>query len=792
MIKSYIKVVFRSILRNKLFSSINIIGLGISMSVGLLLITFLADLISYDRFHDKGDRIYRVFTSSSGGDAPNMRFASTSVRAGMEIKASASGVKQVVMLRRGFGGNVKVDGHNLFQRGMWATESFFDVFSFKLIDGDAATALKEPYSIVLTERSAHRIFGNTDVVGKTIQIDTSNYKVTGLMEDVPKLSHMKFEALVSFSTVELISPDADGGFLSWRSIFQTYVYLLLPEKHDVGALQANLDKISERENAALDRQKIMLHLQPMLDIALGENLVNPIGQTMPKLAVWILVGLSAIVLISACFNFTNLSLASLLRRSRDAGIRKVVGGLPGHILRQNLLESIVISLIALLFAVIIFLLIRPQFLLLTPFLSELISMNISLVTALCFIGLAIFVGLIAGIIPSVVLSRINPLQVLADASGMKVYGKISLRKLLVIIQYVFSLIFIVTTLMGYKQYRYFLDYDLGFNTENIINIHVRPDKADRLNNELSQLSEVEQTSRSLMLNGIASFSTIDLKYKDPQDSARVFYNTVSQGYLPLHDYQFIAGGNFKPSGETADHGVVVNEELLKRFSIGSPLQAIGEFVVFKGEKFPIIGVVKDFHHGTLETRIGPFVFRNAEKGLGVLNVKINGDWSVAIAKMDNIWKTIDDGSPLQASVYTDEIRRSYQPYVILTKVTGFLAFLAVCIASIGLFGMAVFGTDARKKEISIRKVMGASETTLVVFLSKGFFILIGFASLLAFPITYIFFSRVVFPMITYHAQLTAMELGEGLIVVTMVAFIMVCSQTIKAAKANPGRVLRKD
>jgi putative ABC transport system permease protein len=795
MLYSYIKTAIRSIVKNKLFSAINIIGLSISMSVGLLMIAFMSDLFSYDRFHENAKTIYRVTTTRFNNDGSQMNFASTSVNAGKQIKELVSGVSDVVIMRRGFSGYAAIGESTMPVRGFWATENFFKMFTFPLIHGDAATALAEPFSLVLTEKAALRLFGDTNVSGKLIKIDTSNYLITGVMKDVPKFSHMKFEALISFSTVEIIKPAADGGFLSWESTFQNYVYTTIQEGTGVASVQSSLNKICDKENAALDKKKIHLSLQPLLAIALGENLVNPIGQTIPKIAVWILGGLSLVVLVSACFNFTNLSIARMLRRSREVGIRKVIGAQKSHVIRQYLFESVVTSLLALIFAFLLFLLIRPEFLVLTPFLNELIALDLSISTTFYFIILAVVVGMVAGALPALLLARISPIQILDGISSIKVYRNITIRKVLIVSQYMFSLLFITITIIGYKQYKHLLTADTGFRIENILNIRVPQDKIDAFQNALQEIAEIQGISRSLMVNGVASFTVTTIKYNDPLDSARVFYNSVSTDYIPNHDYTIIAGRNFSSATGALDRGLVVNEQLLKRFNIagGDPRKAIGEILIMNKEETPIIGVLKDFHHGTMESRIESFIFRHAISGLGLLNVRvISSNWSATIAKIEKTWLAIDNTTPLQATLYTDEIKSSYQPYSIMLKLIGFLAFVTTSIASMGLFGMVVFGTDSRIKEMSIRKVMGASERNLIYLLSRNFLALILFASILAIPAAYIFFDKVVFSNIAYHAMLGPLELFIGLAFVLVVALLMIGSQTIRVARSNPGDVLRKE
>ncbi|AYB29916.1 FtsX-like permease family protein [Chryseolinea soli] len=792
MIGSYIKTSGRSIVRHKLFSAINIAGLAVSMSVGLVVIVFISDLMSYDMFHERRDRIYRLITTNGTMDC-----ASTSVVAGKKIDETVSGIEALTLLRRGFGGDVTVGQATLPIGGLWADASFFEVFTFPLLYGDPATALKEPYSLVLTEQSAKKIFGVTDVLGRSVKMDTLNYVITGVLKDIPKMSHLRFESLASFSTIELQKPDTDGGFMSWGSIYMNYVYMVLQKGTDPSVLQTSLDKISTAENKNLPDSKISLSLQPLADIAIGKSLVNQIGPVMNAAAIWTLAGLAGVVILSACFNYTNLSVARAFRRSREVGIRKIIGAGKGHVAGQFLMESVIISLMALVVSFLLFLFLRTQFISLHSFIENLANLKLSPGIVLSFIAFAIAVGIMAGIIPALLFSRINPNRVLKDASSLKLFRHVNLRKGLIVVQYVFSLIFITSTLVGYKQYKSFLAFDLGFTTENILNINLQGNKADVVIKELKEIPEVEAASQSLIVMSLGQIYGLPLKYEKTNDSANVWLNIINEQYLPLHHHTLLAGKNFTPKPEGAvESETIVNERLLKRFNIanGDPTKAIGEEVTIGGHKLTIVGVVKDFHYETVEDSIEPMAFRYfANTNYGYVNVKINNhDLLATRARIEAAWRKVDKVHPLDAKFYDDQIEQAYGAFSMMLKVIGFLAFLAVCISSMGLFGMVVFTTETRLKEISIRKVLGASESKLIFLLSKGFILLLSIAAGVALPVTYLFFDKVVLANFVYHDPIGWPEMVIGFLSVMTIAFLMVGSQTFKVARSNPAEVLKRE
>ncbi len=799
MISSYLKTFRRGLVRNKLFSFINIFGLAVSMSVGLLVVAFLLDLRSYDDFQLKKDRIYRVNTSYTTPTQSPMELASTSVKVGRKIRESITGVEDLTILRKGFYGDAKVGDNYLPLDATWADESFFKVFTFPLLKGDPASALKEPYSLVLTEKTAKKLFGEVDALGKIVKFDTTNYLVTGIAQDVPKFSHIRFDALISFSTADATLGKGDPNFYGWDNVWQNYVYLTLPENTDSKALQTNLDRLSAQENKAFTDKSFSSNLQPIKTIALGKDHSNSIGPNIKPIVVWILGGLAFVIILSACFNYMNLSIARSLRRAREVGIRKIIGAPGSHIFGQFMSESVFTALLSLIFSILFFLFLRKQFLDLNPFLSELVSLELSFKLILNFLLMAIGVGIIAGFFPALFFSRINALQVVKDNSKFKVFRHVNIRKALIVIQYSLSLIFIAATLIGYRQYKGFLTYDLGFKTDNILNIRLQGNKVDLFIKELSEIPAVQGVSKSMMITSLGSIHGTQLKYinaKDnTQDSAMVWLNIVDEQYLPIHQHKLLAGTNFKlhtKNGEERE--IIVNEQVLKRFNIakGNPQKALGEQVVVDGQKLNIIGVLKDFHYGTMENKIEPVMFRySAEPHGGHVNVKIEStDLPATMASIENAWRKIDKVHPIDATFYNDQIEKAYSQFSVMVKVIGFISFLAICIASLGLFGMVVFTTEVRLKEISIRKVLGATESGLIYLLSRGFLVLLGIATLIALPATYIFFDKVILTKFAYHLPLQFYEFLVPLLVLVVLASILIGSQTLKAARSNPVKNLK--
>ena len=797
MLGSYLKTSGRNVMRNKLFSSINIIGLAISMSVGLMLIAFVHDLFSYDKFHERGDRIYRLTSLPSFNHELSNKFASTSVKAGRLIREKVSGVEETTIIRGNFGGDAKFDDKVIPVEGIWADPSFLRMFSFPMLKGDPATALKDPYSIVLTETSAKKLFGDGEALGRIISFDTLDYHVTGVLKDIPFFSYLRFESLGSFVTIENLKKD-DKFFNTWGNMWSNHVFVQLPPDSDLASVQRQLDAIAAEENKVDENTQISLGLQPLHQMVLGPDLSNAHGPGMPILVVWIIAGLALVVILSACFNYTNLSIARSLRRFKEVGLRKVIGAGKGQVRQQFLAEAIIVSLAALLFSFVIFLTLRVQFLNMAPELPNMVKLELTPAMVIAFIGFAVAVGILAGFMPAFFFAKVNIIQALKNTSTVKVFRHLNVRRSLVVVQYTLTLIFITGTFVAYTQYKEMLAFDLGFKTDNILNIKMIGNNPERLVRKLEEMPEVTDISRSLMITSVGSYWGGHVKYQDSKDSTRVWYNVVDENYFPLHEHKLVAGGNFvaRPTTKEATSEIIVNQQLIKRFNVGGndPEKAIGEELEVDGKKLKIVGVLQDFHYGKVDSPIDPVAFTFwTEKDDGYLNVKVKSeDILGTMARLETAWKSIDHVHPFDAKFYKDSIEKAYSEMSAMIKIIGFLSFLAISIASMGLFGMVVFTTETRLKEISIRKVMGASSGNLVFLLSRGFFILLCISAAIAIPITYLFFEGVVLSNFPYHSPIGVVELFGGLLCVLVIAFIMIGSQTLKATRSNPAQVLRSE
>lgn len=796
MLGSYLKTSGRNIYRNKFFSAINIIGLAVSMSVGLLMIGMMTDILAYDKFHEKHDRIYRMVSRYEYNKRQDNDFhATTSMRAAKLLKSSVSGPEDVAILSNQFSGDLAAGDKTIPLRGLMADESFFNVFSFELIKGNPATALKNPFSLVLTETAARKLFEDQNVLGKTVKFNNDrDYTITGIVKDVPKFSHITFDMLGSLSTRE-ITESNNPRELQWDNMWSTFAYVLMPTGGDLNSLRKNLNEMSAREDKTVKLTHIQLDLEPMVGIIAGENRSNQMGPVIGSTVIKIFGAMTFIVLLSACFNYTNLSIARSFKRSKEVGIRKTIGALRSHVAMQFIVESILISLLALLIAFLIFLVIKPHFLQMEYSLQTLLTLDLSPFLVMSFIAFAVLVGFFAGLFPAMFFSKLNAIQVLKNLSSRSIIKGLTMRKTLIVFQYAISIIFITGTSIIYKQYKHFLAFDLGFTTDNIVNIKLQGLSPEVLEKELREMPEVKEISASQLIMSVGNYYGVNVKYNQ-HDSAWIFSNAINERYLPVHNIKLLAGRNFNEgSAEALQSEIIVNTALLKRFNLSAanPEKAIGERVKVEGSDMEIVGVVDDFVYGRANSKTNNEVVLRYVKTPDFLNVKVSdSDWLIIKAKLESIWKRLDDVHPLDARLYTSEIEESYQGLQASIKLGGFIAFLVIAISSVGLLGMVVYTTETRIKEVSIRKVLGATEGGILLLLGRGFFILIAIAATIALPATYLFFDRIMLPQIGNPAPLALPEFLLGILVIVTIAVLMICSQTFKVAKANPANVLKAE
>ncbi len=802
--KNYLKTSVRSIRRHALFTGINVVGLAISMSVGILMIVLLSELYSYDEFHEKKDRTYRVTTSRQAlfqGEADYLATASHYIAD--QIEAQVPAVEHVLVLRRNLTADLRTEEKAMAISGYYATASFFDVFSFTLKKGNPQTALENPGAIILTESAARKLFGDSDPIGKIVNVEGNQDfqigTIAGIVEDPPINSHLNFEMLVSMKTMENSLVERRRNIRHNPGAYaQSYVYLVLKEEAEVEQIEALMADMMADHNAR--RAPMTLSLQPMKKFVTADAGNQP-GPTFSKQKIDMMMGLTLIVLLSACFNYTNLSLARALRRSKEISVRKVTGATGFQIFSQFMTEAVLLSFIALIAGTGLFILIKPQFLSL-PGLTRgdrtMFLLDIDLVLLAWFFLFAAIVGCVAGFFPALSLSRLKANTLFNDVSKIRLLSGVNVRQVLVIFQFALSVGLIMCAVLIHKQYKYALNYNLGYDTENIVNITIEGDYMDALEHEYAKLSEVVATSKSSVILGTRWLELGEAFSEDKSESIMFSSNYIGTNYLEMHGFELLAGTGFSaPLREgQAQNSIVVNETFLKELNLGSPEEAIGKSIWYFGERKMIIqGVVKDFISMSLNAEAPKaFVFLNANVNQSrILGVKIAGtNLPATMEKLEKSYKELDPVHPFQATFYDDRIAGTYESSKTTYTIISFLAFLAISISTLGLLGMAVYTTETRMKEISIRKVLGAGISDLMLLLSRSFLVMIFIAAAIAVPCALYIVDDMILNEFLYRTETGLMEMLSGFIIVMLITALTVGWQVRTAAVQNPADLLREE
>jgi putative ABC transport system permease protein len=794
MLKSYLLIASRSLAKHKFFTIINVLGLAIGMSVSLLFIAMITFVSTYDEFHENKDRIYRVISKTNLGD--NQEFARTPQPLAEKLKSEYPGIEDVIRISNELSGEADYDGKQIPMEGFFVDSQFLNVFSFPLLKGNATTVLENPHSMVITEAGAERMFGDADPIGKVIKMkEFGEFEITGVLKKLPKNSHMQFEILVPFQALEILG--LSQGFVSsnkrWEDL-NIYSYLLLPNSFssdEPERIISFMNKIAKGVYKKDAEFRATFDLQPLPDIAPGPDLAYEIGPVWDIPSFIIFGVLTLLILLPACFNYTNISISRALKRSKEIGLRKVVGGQRNQIFIQFILETVIVTLTALGVSYLFFAISRNEF---TSMIvaSQFLDLTPTVTTIIYFIGFAILVGFVAGVVPALYFSKLNPVQALKSKSSSKASKGSFLRKSLIVGQFALSLGFIMAVGITAKQHIATLNYNFGFDQANILDVELQGVDPNIFRNEFSKLSTVQTVSMSSGIMGAFSGASTWIQKEESKDSVEVMQMFVDHNYLANLKLKLIAGNTFPEQLDNREHFVIVNEEFLKTFKIGNPVEALDKSIMVSGAgELKIIGVAKDFHFADLRMPIQPFFFRYDTKLFNYANLKVaSNDMHAAIANMEAAWKTIGGEKKFEARFFDDEIEEAYSVFHSMIKICGFLGFLAITISCLGLLGMVVYATETRIKEIGVRKVMGASSSTIAILLSKDYLKLMLIATVIATPLTYLFFDVLLFGEQYYRIAIGAFEIIASILLMFVLGVGTILSQTIKAARANPVDTLR--
>ncbi len=808
MIKHYFKIAFRNLWKNKGFSAINIIGLAVGLATCLLMLFYVTDELSYDKFNEKADRIYRVDGDIKfGGNHFVLAVAPDPM--GPVLKNDFPQVEQYVRFR-GYGGLlVKKGNQNIAEdRVIYADSTLFDVFTLPMIQGDPKTALKDPKSIVITESTAEKYFHSADAVGKNLIInDTSNFKVTGVIKDIPRQSHFNFDFFVSMSTTD------ESRQNTWVSNnFNTYI--VLKKGTDPKKLSAQFPALVDKYVGPQVKQLMNINmdefaksgnfdtynLTPLTSIHLHSNKAAELGVNGNIEFVYIFSFIAALILLIACVNFMNLSTARSSNRAKEVGVRKVLGSLRKYLIAQFLTESILISFIALVLAVIIASLMLPYFNQLSGKQLDLhVFSNPWLFPTL--IGLMLVVGIVAGSYPAFFLSAFNPVEVLKGklAKGFKSNW---LRSGLVVFQFFISIALIIGTIVIYNQLQYIRSKHLGYSRDQVLiikNSYPLGKSATTFKDEVLQISGVQKATMTGFLptsdkrtdSPLFPDATLDQKHAV---SSQIW--TVDENYIPALDMSMAKGRNFSKEFKTDSTGVILNEAAAKLLDFAEPINKTLYYMRNLQDNkdliaYHIVGIVKNFNFNSLREEVTPLALVYGEQN-GSIAFKINTtNIPGLISQIENKWKAMAAGQPFNYSFMNDDFNNTYKSEQQTGKIFISFAILAIFIACLGLFGLVTYAAEQRTKEIGIRKVLGADVSSIVNLLSKDFLKLIIIAAFIAFPVSW-WAMHTWLEHFAYRVSITwwVFVISGGMAL--LIALITVSFQAIKAAVANPVESLRTE
>lgn len=813
MFQNDLRIAFRNLRTNKFFTLLNVVGLALGMSACLTVILIIKDQLSYEKFHSNAASTYRLLCQADSRDEDGRaKFASTPFPLGETLVNDFAVAEKSTRLICGLNDNDATTATNqtLPISGYFAEPSFFEVFSFQLDVGNAATALSEPYTIILEKKTAVRFFGDQNPIGQTLAIKGwGTYRVTGVAALPAGKSHIGFECLASMSSVSAVEaaykPNEEENKIvgNWENRFMTHNYVRLRPGKTQADLEAALLVLSEKRSKANKLgENIHFFAQNLLKITPApELLANEIGFGLPWIFIWVLAAFVVLLTIFPCLNYANLAVARALARAKEVGVRKVSGARDSDLKRLFLTESVLTSLFALSLAWVLHLVLNGF--IKQNILSEInnrgtepISFEADATTWLVFILFGITVGLFAGWLPAHRLSKMHAATALrGEMSGHNKSGsRFGWRAMMTVGQFAVSLIFMIVVATLWNQMQFMTLANYGFQKENLLTLDLKGNTASTLAAEIAQDHRVKGVCASSILIAGNSLQGTDIQREPGGEKTQLFFIHTDQNYVPVMGLRLVAGENFpEDSNPKQEQYILLNEKAVTQYQFGTPAEAIGK-TLWLTDSTPVTvrGVLADFNFRPLNETIKPFALRFSPKDCGVLQIRLNpGDPAPALASIESIWKKTDAVHPFEAAFMEEKIRRAYSAIKILGGLIGFFALLGLSLASLGMLGMVTYMVGAKVKEIGVRKVVGASVGQVVLLISRRFLVLLGVAVGLAVPIGW-FLSNFMLDFFAYRIPVGFSILASSSSILLFFGLMAIGVQTVRAALANPVKSLRSE
>lgn len=788
MFSNNLKLALRVFWKNKTYSLLNIFGLALGFGCCMLIGLYIQHELSYDRYHEKHERIYRMANQVTGASYENGIAKVTApwgAEAGRTIPEIESVCRFVIFGRSVFR---KGDLNGYESYGYFADSTAFGIFSWPLIQGNPQTALTQPNSIVLTPELAGKYFGDQDPMGQPITIDDEEYQVTGIMKNIPEQSHFQVNYLVSLSSYS--HPRMDD-WIQWN---QFYTYLLLRDDTRPETVETKLQVMIEQNLEPEQAEVTHPFLQPLADIHLHSKLHREIS-TNSDISYIYLFGLVALfILVIACFNFINLSTARAVHRAKEVVMRKVTGASRASLVRQYLGESYLLVF----FSAILALALASSFLpKLNAFLGSDLEFNVAENWLLAggLIILTLFVGLLSGAYPAFVLSGFRPGKILKG--GQSFAGKAALRKGLVVAQFTIAVFLIIGAMVITGQLDYIQHKNLGFNKEQVVVIQLRDQesvrRASTIKEEISNLDGVEQVSVSANRPGGSDYGVPYVAVGLPEDQQPAMRCLViDPDFLDTYQMDLTLGRGFRADMPTDSSAYLINETAAKQLGWEDPLTHQLSMPAVDREPGPIVGVVKDFHFRSLQEPIAPLYFFMEAGWYSEISVRLRADGiDKTLAQIERKWAEFEPGQPFAYRFFDQSFDSLHAAEERTATIINWFTVIAIVITVLGLFGLSTYTAERRTREIGIRKVLGASVTSLVGMLSRDFLSLVIFGFLLAIPLAWVV-SRQWLSNYAYRIELTWEYFALAGLIAVLVAFLTVSYQSLRAALVNPVESLKNE
>lgn len=809
MIRNYLKIAFRNLMKHKFISAINLFGLSIGVTCCLLILTYILHELSYDRYHKNAERIYRVqrtFINPESGDI-NLRLGAVAPPFAPLLQNDFKEIKTFTRFLSNGNTTFRYEEKRFNEPDAYfADEHLFDVFDVEVTRGNPAKALSEPYTVMLSEKVARKYFGTDDPLNKVVRLDNQlDVKVTGVFRSFPSHSHIHPEIMISFNTLKDTAVYGEERLRTNWGNNSFFTYLLLPENYDAKKLEAQFPAFLDRhiiESGAKFKasQWTSLSLQKLTDIHLRSHTDSEVEENGDIKRVYIFSAIALFILLIACINYMNLSTARSVLRAKEIGVRKTIGAGRGELIGQFLSESVLVAWIATLFALIL-----TYFAL--PGLNHLSGQQLSMQSLLRWpILTALFlvpflVGIVSGIYPAVFLSSFQPVKVLKGIIKVP-GGNLSMRKALVVVQFSISIILIISTAVVFQQLRYMQNKSLGFDRDHVITLNYSPgltERFDAFRNELLANASIREVGRSSRIptGRLLDASGSEIRRGDSfaPGKAEIKMVVADDGFIPVYGIRMVAGRNLSRSNGLRDTSAfLINEAAVKALGLASAEEALGKEFRYGRRTGELVGVFNDFHFESMHQRILPIaVFMPVnQNGYGNISIKIAGNnLPAALAYIEATWKKFLPEIPYDYTFLDENFARLYEAEQRQGSIFTIFACIAIFIACLGLFGLSAFSISQRIKEIGIRKVLGASVSNIVRLLSTDFLKLIVVAAVIAFPVAWWAMNQWLQDF-AYRIAIPWWVFVVAGVVAAGVAFATISFQAVKAATINPVKNLRTE